>query len=599
MSDKTIDQALLTTSKSLNLFGRAFPKRELELGFPRSPTSKRVKKPETSISSITRSLRELGQNNYSALEKIKKDLYCLNAYPVSYKQRMELTVLYWKHIYTVAMSLNLTYSKQGIMPDDRQRAQLLDLCGDNLRLIRRSYELLFMHDYSLPNWRYGKARAQIFESSFRIMEIVHLELQLAALRYRPLSAGSWQSLNKIFYIMDAYEHVEFEQVLTQSVIQPGATKKYGTIRGFYLRVQLAGYFDLLHYPTQQQKSVDSYIAAQSKAITVYELETGAHLDGDTFIISSDQDHAPRLHSHFIEQKIPGKVISIKSLKSNIATLLGELIDVAGIRDSAIGKTSGLREIPKNFASQLYLMHDRISDEAGDGLPFQARQATDILLYCGFKECFELKVDDQRPPEQRRVLAEALAERSSFIGEDQHSEANTLWHKLFSDSETILLQTEETRYSIQMSVGWITAYSFASDRGRLHTIATVSRLERLGNNLINVELKIIADHAEAVRFIDPNAELENATRRKCPAFLLEESGQWKIILHASHYPKRLVDIHLLRNGKVFELTLGKLQFASQEFLVFGLLGSSLAYFDPLFKEAVAEDDKLTPDLGLMI
>ncbi len=599
MSDNNIDNPQLNTSRFQNLFGKSFPKRTIELGFTRSPSSKRVKKPETSAPAISRSLSELGQNNYAILEKIKKDLYIFNAYPLTYKQRLELTPIYWKSIYMAAINLSLTYSKQGIMPDDPKRAHLLDTCTDNLRLIRRSYELLFMHDYQLPNWRYGKARAQIFESSFRIVEIVHLEQQVAALRYRPLSASSWQSLNKIFYVMDAYEHVGFEQVLTQSMIRQGETKKYGTIRDFYLRAQLAGFFDLSRYPTQQQRYVDTYLAAQSKAVSIYELEKEAPLDDDTLIIGFSQDQAPRLQSHFMEQKKPGKVVSIKSLKSNIAALLAELISVKNIKDSAVGKISGMREIPGNFASQLYVMNDRIIGNAGKDFPSQTREATDIVLYCGFKECFELKVDDQRPPEQRRVLAEALAERSSFIGEDQHTKARTLWQKLYSDTDAILLQTEETRFSIQMSLGWITAYSYGAKKGRLHTIAAVSKLDRIGNNLINVELKIIGDHAEAVRFINPKAELEDGKQRRCPAFLMEESGRWKIILHGSHFSKHLEDIQLIRQGKVFDLTLGELQFATQEFLVFELMGSALEDFAPLFKESVEDADKLAPNLGLML
>lgn len=590
MSDTTIDKDRSKTSGFNNLFGRGFPKRELELGFTRSPASKRGKKPDTSPSSISKGLSKLNKNANGTLEKIKKDLSSLNAYPVSHKQRVELTALYWKHIYIVAVSLIQTYSKEGNMPDGAQKALLLDLCIETLRPIRRSYELLFMHDYNLPNWRYSKARDQIFDSSFRIMEIIHLEQQIAALRYRPLSASSWQSLNKIFYIMDAYEHVEFKQVLTQSMLRPEGTKKYGTFKEFYLRVQFAGYFDLLRYATPQQSFLDAYIGAQSKKISVSELEKESQLDGDTLLIGYDQDHAPRLHSQFLERKMPGKVISIKSIKSNIATLLRELLNPASLKNSSISKTSGLQKIPSNFTSQLYLMHSKAAGKSGEDFPAYTREPSDILLYCGFKECFELKVDDQRPPAQRRILAEHLAERSSFIGEDEKSQAKTLWYNLYSDTKTVLLQTEETRYSVEMSVGWLTAYSFAGEKGRLHTIAAVSKFERLGNNLINIELRIIGNHAESVKFIDPNAELENAKRKKCPAFLMENSGQWRIILHNSHVTKSLVDIHVARNGKLIPLSLGNLQMATQEFSVFRLAGAALDNLAPLFKESVAAEGK---------
>ncbi|MFK7862973.1 MAG: hypothetical protein AB8B95_01985 [Pseudohongiellaceae bacterium] len=586
---KTIEDRS-NTGRFSNLFGRGFPKRTLELSFTRSPSSKRAKKPETSRSSISSDLRKLSKNTNGTLEKIKKDLSVFNAYPVTYKQRVELTALYWKHIYVASVSLIQTYSKEGTMPDDAQRAQLLDLSIENLRHIRRSYELLFMHDYSLPNWRYGKARKQLFDSSFRIMEIVHLEQQVAALRYRPLAANSWQSLNKIFSIMDAYEHVGFEQLLTRSMIRPEGAKKYGTIKEFYLRVQLAGYFDLLRYPTLQQHSLDAYIGAQVKKLTVSELEKDSELDSNTLLIGDNQDHAPKLQSRFSEQNFPGKVVNITSLKSNIATLLKERIQVTDIKNSSISKTSGLLKIPANFTSLLFLMYTKISGRLGEDTPAHTREASDIVLYCGFKECFQLKVDDQRPPEQRRILAEYLAERSSFIGEDEKSVATTLWHKLYSDTKTILLQTEETRYSIQMSVGWLTAYSYGGRNGRLHTIAAVSKFERLSNRQINIELKIIGDHAEAVRFIDLNAETEDSKQRKCPAFLLEGSGQWRMIVHSNHVSKRLRDIQLLRNGKIIELSLGNLQMATQEFSVFRLTGAAIASLEPLFKESVSVEVK---------
>lgn len=583
MQNNKNNAELKTNNRFYNLFGRSFPKREIELSFTRSPTNKRAKKPNTSAVNIALSLNKLGKNANAVLEKTKKDLSCLNSYPVKYKQRVELTTLYWKQLYEVTIGLSATYSKQGSMPDDPQRALLLDLSIDNLRLIRRSYELLFINDYQLPNWRYGKARKQIFDSSFRIMEIVLLEQQISALRYRALATSSWQSLNQIFYVMDTYEHVGFEQVLTHSITRPKETKRYGTLKEFYLRVQLAGYFDLRRYPTPQQRALDEYIKVQTKNVVLCELEDETELDGSKLTVGYKQDHAPKLTQKLPNGQIPGKAIDITKLKSNIASLLRELISTESLQNSSLSKTSGLQTIPRNFTSQLYLMYDRIAGVSATDLPSHTRQALDIVLHCGFKECFELKVDDQRPPEQRRKLAEYLAEKSSFIGEDHTSETKTLWYKLFSDNRSILLQTEETKYSVKMSVGWLTAYSDPNTKGRQHRIAAVSKLERLGNNLINIELRIIAEHAEAVRFIDPNAELENGKRRKNPAFLLGRSGNWRIVLHNSHFTRSLDDIHLVRNGKLIKLSLGRLKFTTHHFSMFELKGAAIEGFELLFRE----------------
>lgn len=583
MQNQKIDTELKQNSRFYNLFGKSFPKREIALSFTRSPTNKRAKKPNTSIVSITLNLNKIGKNANAVLEKTKKDISCLNSYPVKYKQRIELTALYWKHLYEVIIGLSSTYSKQGSMPDEPQRADLLDLSIENLRLIRRSYELLFVNDYQLPNWRYGKARKQILDSSFRIMEIVHLEQQISALRYRSLAASSWQSLNQVFYVMDTYEHVGFDQVLTHSITRPKDTKRYGTIKEFYLRVQLAGFFDLRRYPTPQQRALDEYIKAQIKNISIDELEKDIELDSNTLTIAYKQDRAPQVEQKLSEQKIPGKAVNIKSLKSNIVALLKDLIKTGNMQNSSLSKTSGLQHIPRNFTSQLYLMYDRIAGVSANDSHSHTRQSLDIVLHCGFKECFELKVDDQRPPEQRRMLAEYLAEKSSFIGEDHTSDTKTLWYKLYSDNRSILLQTEETKYSVKMSVGWLTAYSDPNTKGRRHTIAAVSKLDRLGNNLINIELRIIGEHAEAVRFIDPNAELDNGKRRKNPAFLMEKSGSWRIILHNSHFTRNLEDIHLVRNGKIIKLSLGRLQYTTHHFSMFELKGAEIAGFDSLFRE----------------
>ena len=70
MSDPHVEKVRLKNSRFYNLFGRGYPQRNLELGFTRSPTSKRVKKPDTSILSISKGFKELSKN-VNGIDKLK------------------------------------------------------------------------------------------------------------------------------------------------------------------------------------------------------------------------------------------------------------------------------------------------------------------------------------------------------------------------------------------------------------------------------------------------------------------------------------------------------------------------------------------------
>ncbi|MFL0805619.1 MAG: hypothetical protein K6L81_18040 [Agarilytica sp.] len=569
MSDTIIDINTSRRERLKSYFGLGLPARELDLDFPPPPTSRRIKKPNLSTIAIERELKQEGKVPLRRLEKIREDMLKINGYRISPAARTRVTQYYWHKIYALAQQMYKTFGKVGTVPDKGNRAQHLDITIELLDQIRKSYQYLFAHYYDYPNWRYGPCREKIYDAAFRILEVVQLQQQISALRYRDLNTSTWRGLNKIFYVMREYESVEVPILLTRSRIKYNATQVKETISDIYLRIQLTGYFDALRYSVAQQRILNIYIRSKSSSIVMSKLEQSSLLGGDHLIIGYDQDHIPDAQSEAAENQTRGTLISLKAVRADLFSIHEDLNKPENRQNQFLVKSAHFRKVPpKNRSSLFNILYRRVQSDYSKFRSLTTRNAVNLLVYSGFMDCYELKLDQKRPDAQKRVLRSRLAERSAFIGEDDQAEVQSLWYCLYNNNNTMLLQTQETRYTIPLSVGSLIAFSYKGE-DMPYTLASVSKIERLIEDQVNIELTLVTDSAEAVTLTSLIEEKIDGKNKKYPALLVIKPQGWLLVMHHSYISKRMQHFLISRDKKETEAYLSTQLFAAEEFSVFSL------------------------------
>ncbi len=569
MPDSIIDLNTSRRERFKTYFGLGLATRELDLDFPPPPTNRRVQKPKVSTIAIERELKQVGKVPLKRLEKLREDIYKINSYRISPSARARVTQYYWHKIYALAQQMYKTFGKVGTVPDKGNRAQHLDLTIEVLDQIRKSYQYLFSHYYDFPNWRYGPVREKVYDAAFRMLEVIQLQQQISALRYRDLNASSWRGLNKIFFVMREYESVEVPIELTRSRIKLKATRVKETMTAIYLRIQLTGYFDALRYSVAQQRVLNIYIRSKASSVVMSKLEQTSLLGRDHLIVAFGQDHIPDTQSEAAPNQTKGTLISLKAIRADLFSIREDLNKPENGQNQFLVKSTHFRKIPpKNRSSLFNTLYRRLQSDYSKFRSLTTRNSVNLLVYSGFMDCYELKLDHKRPEAQKRVLRHQLAERSAFIGEDEQAEVQSLWYCLYNSNNTMLLQTQETRYTIPLSVGSLIAFSYKGEDVP-YTLAAVSKIERLIDDQVNIELTLVTDSAEAVTLTSMTEEKINGKQKKYPALLVAKPQGWLLVMHHSYISKRMQHFQITRGKKQIEAYLSTCNFSAEEFSVFSI------------------------------
>ena len=575
------DSDVSISKKAMRYLGLGLPDRSLALEFPLTPSSKYAAKPETSVETINSVFYKISSKPFEVLDKIRKDLIQTNAYPIDSTQRLALSQAYWHNLYLMSTKLIKKFQSHGSVPDGKQRSQLLDLTFEALDHVRRSYQLVFLHDYDLPNRHYGRNRKRIYEAAFCTMEIIQLEQTIGALRYRSLTPASWQTLNKIFHVMLAYEKVSAKQLLTRCKIKSGVPAVYESIEQIYIRVQLLGYFNLLRYPTEQQNILSTYICTHAKTMSVNTLDQAALLESNALVMGHNQNKAPCVQCETNSKQSPGCMINIKALKSDLQKISIALDTEEDTPQHIMANAEKFEYIPQKDRLSLFkTLNARVLWNKNQDFNFSSGKAVNLAIDSGFNQCYELKLDDKRSAAQRFSLRNQQAASANQPAGDT-AEVQSLWYCLYSDKNTMILQTQETNYTVQMSLGGIVAYANRGSVDKQHTFASISKLERLERGQINIELSIIADHAEAVSISTQHSDANALKNKKHPALLITQDGQWQIIIPSHCVNRSLHEITMSRDKDSFQLSLGKCITATQALSVFELRGKQIDALNPLF------------------
>ncbi len=504
MPKKPIHQRLfqLAKHKFRHFFGLDLAKREIELNFIFSQ-SRRGKRPVLNKTEIVEEFTAFGLEAEGVLRKALRDLEQANKSKINGFKRFGFNKIYLTRTYPTLVRLQNKYRIDGRIPDDNVRKDELEKSIRILEEFIISYQHCFSFFYGMPNWIYVFLGKDISICAVRIFELTEMLQEFRALRYMPLPANFWASVNKVFHVMNVYESVDKALPTIKSQMHNHKTTDESvSLQHLFINIQLFGYFDTLNFPTEYFVYLKSLIREQRRLLTAETIENLGEQkwSQETLFVSSEQKRCPRIEDEVNADQLPGWKICIQPLRVNILKNYIDLMEAVGKNDLANVNTRLFKRLPMQ-ERVTFMMLLNASLKLPREYNYQTAKPVELTLFVGFRDCYAIYSRgsvDQREPQ---TLKETFEARKKFIAKkSQHSSSDTMWYLLNDSKQYLILQSDETPATVSLAIGRPMVYRYSGTSNVL-ALGIVSRLERRASNRFVVHIRKLAHHAEAVSFTE--------------------------------------------------------------------------------------------------
>lgn len=547
-------------------------------------TYKSAPKKELSKSLYLDKLADLKQFPVRILEEAGKQLKSINHYTIKPAKRLELAHAFMIHTYPViALWHNKYQGQDSSTPESSERKSALVAAIALVDQLAIAYKHIFRDTFSVSRSGYKSSRKIIIESGFRILELLHLEQRLRALRYQRLPKSGWQNSNQVLFSMLFHNDLDESMELMGNI---GFEKKSdvlkrnkarsSSIRKLYASIQFFGLLDLSTWPVKLFHVPELYLEHIDDAISWKEDDKQPLVAGT--LITCLNSETPPLFKR--RNKMPGPCIII-----NYAKLYNALV-----KDH---EELAKMEFIKRFESAK-LSKPLLALDAEDRIPVlemillslkererqQKRhavfEAENLRVYFGYKEVSSLMTDlldpDIKRVMEQREFIDTLAQQSALLASDDRKHMSSSWRMMNFSAGGMLIGTEETAFSSPIQIGQMVAVS-QSDNVKKQTIGYVCRIIRPHDNRIEVGITRISNYAEAA-VIQTQQEVEKNTGR--PSLLMhDDEGRW--LLAVSHKSDLVsgMPLKLTRsNGSKLPVRLGEVWLHKRDFVVYELRSPGL-------------------------
>lgn len=547
-------------------------------------TYKSASKKELELEYYLDKLAEYQKFPVRILEEAAKQLKSINRLTMKPAKRLELAHAFMSHTYPVIALWHNKYQEQeSSTPESSERKNALMASIELVDQLAIAYKHVFRDTFNVSRMGYKSSRKVSVESGFRILELLHLEQRLRALRYQRLPKSAWQNTNQVLFSMLYHNDLD-EPVKLMGGIGFGKKSdalkqnkaRSSSIRKLYASIQLFGLLDLTTWPVKLFHVPDLYLEYIDNALTLSDDDGNPLIQGT--LITCLNNETPPLFKR--RNKMPGPCIII-----NYAKLYNTL--VKDHEELAKMEFIGRLEPEKLSRPLLELDHeDRIPLLEMILLSLKERERQQkrhavfendtLRLYFGYQEVNSLITDllasnNKRVMEDRQFV-DTLAEQSALLASDDKKHMNSGWSMMNFSAGGMLLGTEESAFSSPIQIGQLVAVSQANDINK-QTIGYVCRIIRPHDNRIEIAVTRISNFVEASVIQTPE-EVEKNTGRSC-LLMHSEDGRW--LLGANHksrltsgMPLRLTRAH----GGKLPVRLGNALLNKNDFIVYELRSPAL-------------------------
>jgi hypothetical protein len=486
------------------------------------------------ISSPAKLLRQLDDAFDSPQQLLKEALFQLrgaNRSALSSAKRLKVATGLQQRLWpTLAAARDALRKNEDGVPEPQPQRELLDMVDQATQALCISYQLVIAADYRADE-RHGRAeQARILEAAMRVLELVHLLQRLRALRYQPLPAGAWQTVNTLFCVISragaedtAVPALCDDRLLLDS---DGTTRPLRV----YRLIQAFGLFDCLSWSKRRQRFLDSYCATVPDALVISYLPKQA-VGGVVRFTHAHNDGPPRRSAQ------PGSTHRIlldcnllaETVRRDKDAGRQQLVQVAGATANCLAGLPPLARRPILRAMLRGLEHG-----VPPHMPAQTeRHRCDFRLETGFELVSHhlQTVFTSDPTKKAQLLRNAaFAGRSATQGDDDDAAAGTEWLVLQQTDQHMVLTTRETRYTKPFALGSLAVYGIGDEGFLRPMIGEVARIARLDDGQIVIGITRRARFATLVNvFAAVGEDTADTSSAQVPCLLAYEDGLgWCVI-----------------------------------------------------------------------
>lgn len=538
---------LLERLKQMNLFGMGLPKRDKLRVW--EPQWNRFIKLDTDRSELLATWDALQDTPLLQLQEIDGFLKKLNRFKKTGRgERFSLFNLAMDYSVPILEGLYCRYRQGGGVADGAKRAEIMELAIEVSKGLAEGYLILFELDYQLPNWRYGKVRDRLPEYAFRVMEMVWFLQFLYAMRYRPMPANYLYAVNRLVYLLLAYESIEgsrFMRITTRflpSLERDALGRAQAlswSVRELFVAIQLFTRVEVSLWPTDHLHVIGSYLRNWAGQIAVYR-DPGGELAANVWWLHYAQE-GPILPRRPEGSAMDPNPEAICLDISPLLTALGKDLEIARqrIRDYGPRMTLEMPLLALNDPDRLAVVGGLLRDWQGQGEPLpeisdRFRDALEMRVYISFGQAYPILNDmveltRDRFLEKHRLncsLSQGSAILSNTDPDAESKSKQNIW-QLSGDPATdamVQLRTRESDRGRGMRVGDLLAMTLTLATEYQPCLGWISRLIRLPNQVVVIMVQMLTTSVEAVRLT------RSGTLLPLPG-LFYESGQdsWRLVV----------------------------------------------------------------------
>lgn len=529
-------------------------------------------------------LADLKKFPVRVLEEAAKQLKSLNHYTVKPVKRLELADAFMAHLYPViALWYGKYQAQESSTPESTERKAALIAAINSVDQLAIAYKHVFRDLFDVSRSGYKSNRKYLTHSGFRILELLHLEQRLRALRYQRLPKSAWQNSNQVLFSMQYHNDVDESMNLVGNI---GFEKKSdalkqnkvqaSSIRKLYSSIQLFGLLDLSTWPVKLFHVPDLYLQYIEDAISWTE-DKGQPLVAGTLITCLNSETPPLFKRR---NKMPGPciVLNYSKLYNRLVKDHEELAKMEFIKRFEADKLSRplLDLDTEDRIPVLEMILVSLKERERQQKRHAVFEEENLRVYFGCREVNSL-MTDLLDPDIRRVMDErefvdTLAQQSAMLASDEKKHMNSGWNMMNFSAGGMLIGTEESAFSSPIQIGQMVAVSPVDDVKK-QTVGFVCRILRPQDNRIEVAITRISNYTEAA-VIQTQEDVNKNTGK--PSLLMHDvDGRWQLAVSHKMGLISGMPLKLTRsNGTRLPVRLGEVWLKKRDFTVYELRSPGL-------------------------
>ncbi|MGD8594055.1 MAG: hypothetical protein PVF82_14580 [Gammaproteobacteria bacterium] len=530
------------------------------------------------------------------LVELNHFLHELNRTHISGDKRYNITTKCLDYASPAIRQLFFENQKGKALPENQSKREALTAAVKSVREFASSYKRIIKNQYKISDKEFKSPSRRLRKCMVTILEMIHAEQRLKALRYQKLSEGSWRDCNNIFFILHAIGETNkpFKPLgLNVSRSSPGesmAKSLKTNAEGLYVLIQLFGLIDPNSLSLQQAVIVENYLKQflpqmHFQALNEEREEHEERMPMNRVVTAYGRAGPPLLSE---DADVSGHILvmDINPLATGLQRDYQRLLpQLNGAKNDFDPKHDG--EIPTNTVAihrfegieQLLALHamlKKLKEAARTDTRKYMDETQAVYVYNGFTAGFHMlnatkastNADINAPNPMPNQLNIDLAQRSASLADGAQEDKLTQWEIINISACGMLLHTKETQYIKNLFVGQLMVFAESKAALSHPSCGWVVRICRDGDNNVEISLKILAAQIESVVV---QTEILQKNAMGMPGIMIFDAGEdLQLLMHQSHRLLPGSNVTIQRSGNAYNYTIGKIEFFQREFVVYQLL-----------------------------